>query len=160
MPSDDRADSAGDPATTPLYFDDLAVGRRFVSAARALDADAIKAFARDYDPQPFHTDEAAAQGTFFDGLAASGWHTAALTMRLIVDSVPIAGGLIGAGVELKWPQPTRPGDILAVTSEIVEMRASQSRPHIGIVKMRSMTRNQRGEVVQDLTSTMVVPRRG
>jgi acyl dehydratase len=163
MRHDDRAAAAGEGASpasdAPLYFDDLHVGRRFVSAARALDADAIKAFARDYDPQPFHTDEAAAQGTFFAGLAASGWHTAAVTMRLIVDSVPIAGGLIGAGVELKWPQPTRPGDVLTVTSEVVDMRASQSRPEIGIVKMRSVTINQRGEAVQDLTSTMVVPRR-
>jgi acyl dehydratase len=159
MARDDSAVVAGEAAPAPLCFDDLTVGRRFVSAARALDAAAIKAFARDYDPQPFHTDETAAQGTFFGGLAASGWHTAALTMRLIVDSVPFAGGVIGAGVELKWPRPTRPGDVLTVTSEVVEMRVSQSRPERGIVKMRSVTMNQRGEVVQDLTSTMMVPRR-
>ena len=161
-----RASSAPEPRHAKageagrLYFEDLHVGRRFKSVARRLDADAIKTFAREFDPQPFHTDEATAQDTFFAGLAASGWHTAAVSMRLLVESLPIAGGLIGAGVELSWPIPTRPGDTLTVESEVIEMRTSRSRPERGLVRMHSVTRNQNGEVVQDLTSTMVVPRRG
>jgi len=154
MPREDGA-----AAATPLCFEDLDIGRRFTSRPRSLDADAVKAFARDYDPQHFHLDEAAAQATFFNGLAASGWHTAALTMRLLVESLPIAGGIIGAGVELSWPRPTRPGDVLTVDSEVVERRESRSRPGHGIVRVRSLTRNQHGDILQDMTSTLLVPRR-
>src|SRR5690349_8662214 len=144
---------------TVLYFDDLAVGQTFESASRPITADDIKQFARAYDPQPFHLDETAAAHTIFGGLAASGWHTAAITMSLIVDSVTLAGGVLGAGGDVAWPRPTRPGDTLQVTSTITELIPSRSKPDRGIVKMRSETRNQHGEVVQDLKSTLVVHRR-
>lgn len=143
-----------------LYFDDLAVGRRFESATRTVDAEEIKEFARKYDPQPFHLDEEAAKATFFKGLAASGWHTMAMTMKLMVEGgCPVAGGIIGAGGEISWPQPTRPGDILQVFSEVIEAKPSRSRPDRGMVTIRSETRNQRGEVVQVLVAKLVAPRR-
>jgi acyl dehydratase len=143
-----------------LYFDDLHVGQRFISGSHELDVAQIKAFARQFDPQPFHLDEEAAKDTLFAGLAASGWHTAAITMRLMVEGGhPIAGGLIGASAEISWPQPTRPGDILHVESEILDKIPSRSRPDRGMATMRSETRNQRGEVVQILTAKIVVPRR-
>jgi acyl dehydratase len=140
-----------------LYLEDFTVGRRFTSAAHTLDADQIKAFASRFDPQPFHLDEAAAQTSFFHGLAASGWHTAAITMSLLVQSgMPIAGGLIGAGAEIAWPRPVRPGDTLTVESEVVEVKPSRSRPERGMITVKSQTRNQHGEVVQILTSRMLV----
>jgi acyl dehydratase len=145
---------------TLLYLDDLAPGQRFASASLAVDADAIKAFARQFDPQPFHLDEAAAQDSLFGGLAASGWHTAALTMRLLIEGgAPIAGGVIGAGGEIAWPRPTRPGDVLTVVSEVIEVKPSKSRADRGMVTLRSETRNQNGEAVQVLTAKLVVPRR-
>lgn len=132
----------------------------FKGGAREVTAEEIKAFAREYDPQPFHLDEAAAKDTFFGGLAASGWHTAAMTMRLLEDfGPPVAGGLIGGAGEIAWPQPTRPGDVLHVESEIVEVKPSRSRPERGMVVMRTETKNQRGEVLQTFTARMVVPRR-
>jgi acyl dehydratase len=144
----------------PLYLDDLAVGQRFTSGTRAVGEDEIKSFAREYDPQPFHLDHETAKGTIFQGLAASGWHTMAMTMRLLVDGgAPLAGGIIGAGGEINWPRPTRPGDVLQVESEIVDITASRSKPDRGMVTMRSETRNQRGEVVQVLIAKLVVPRR-
>lgn len=126
-----------------------------------LDATAIKEFARDYDPQPFHTDETAAAATFFGELVASGWHTMAVTMRLIVDGeFKPAGGVIGGGVdEFRWPMPVRPGDTLTVVSEVVESRASRSRPEIGLVRVRHSTLNQRGETVQTFIANHVVQRR-
>ena len=140
-----------------LYLEDFTVGRRFTSTEHVLDADQIKAFARQFDPQPFHLDEAAAQTSFFHGLAASGWHTAAITMSLLVKSgMPIAGGLIGAGGELEWPRPVRPGDTLTVESEIVAVKPSRSRPERGMITVKSETRNQHGEIVQILTSKMLV----
>lgn len=143
-----------------LYLDDLKVGQAFISPTHAVDAAQIKSFAREFDPQPFHLDEAAAKNTFFGGLAASGWHTAAITMKLLTSTQPgIAGGLIGAGAEISWPRPTRPDDVLQVTSEILEVTPSRSRPERGMATMRSVTRNQRGEVLQILTSKLVVPRR-
>jgi acyl dehydratase len=143
-----------------LYLEDFAVGQRFVSTTRTLDADQIKAFAAQFDPQPFHMDEALAQHTFFHGLAASGWHTASITMSLLVQSgMPIAGGLIGAGGELTWPRPTRPGDTLQVESEILAVTPSRSRPGRGLITVHSLTRNQKGEVVQDMTTKMLVWRR-
>ena len=143
-----------------FYLDDLAVGQTFTSPSREITAEAIKAFARDFDPQPFHTDEAAAEGSFFGGLAASGWHTAALTMRLLVDGgLPLAEGSIGAGGEIRWPQATRPGDVLTVTSTVEAIRPSRSRPDRGMVTVRSETRNQRGETVQVLVSTVFAFRR-
>jgi acyl dehydratase len=120
----------------------------------------IKAFAGQFDPQPFHLDNEAAQGSFFGGLVASGWHTAAITMRLLVDgAAPIAGGVIGAGGEIQWPRPTRPGDILRVESEVLEVKPSRSRPDRGIVTLRSETLNQEDQAVQVLTAKLVVPRR-
>jgi acyl dehydratase len=143
-----------------LYLDDFAVGQRFISATRGLDAGQIKAFAAQFDPQPFHLDEAEANESFFRGLAASGWHTAAITMSLLVKSgMPIAGGLIGAGAEIAWPRPVRPGDVLQVESEVLAVTPSRSRPERGMITVRSETKNQHGEVVQILTSKMLVWRR-
>jgi acyl dehydratase len=149
-----------DAKSTRLYLDDLRVGQRFASGTRAVDAQQIKVFAREFDPQPFHLDEEAAKETFFGGLVASGWHVAALTMRLIVDgAAPIAGGVIGAGSEIAWPRPTRPGDVLHVESEVMSITPSRSRRDRGIVILRCETRNQRDEVVQVMTAKLVVPRR-
>jgi acyl dehydratase len=143
-----------------LYLDDLEVGQRFTSGTHAIDEVQIKAFARQFDPQPFHLDDEAAKDTLFGSLVASGWHTAAITMRLLVDGgLPLASGVIGAGGEISWPRPTRPGDILTVTSVIEEITPSRSRPDRGIVRVRSETRNQRDEVVQVLMPRLVVLRR-
>jgi acyl dehydratase len=142
-----------------LYLDDLHVGQAFVSAVHVVDGDQIKAFARQFDPQPFHLDDEAAKSTIFAGLAASGWHTAAITMKLLVESVPLAGGIIGGGNEISWPKPTRPGDALRVESKVAEITPSRSRPDRGMVVMRSETLNQRGEAVQVLTAKLVVARR-
>ena len=142
-----------------LYLDDLKVGDRFTSGTHEVRPDDIRRFAEEFDPQPFHLDDAAARQSLFGGLAASGWHTAAMTMRLLVESVPLAGGVIGAGGEIAWPRPTRPGDVLTVESEVLEVKPSRSRPDRGTVTLRSETKNQRGEVVQTLTSRLVVPKR-
>jgi acyl dehydratase len=141
----------------PLYLEDLQVGQRFTTASQVMDAAEIKAFAAQFDPQPFHLAEEAAQHSILGGLAASGWHTAAVTMRLLVTTGPrLAGGVIGASAEINWPQPTRPGDTLHVESEVLAVRPSRSRPDRGIVIMRSATRNQRGEVVQLITANLMV----
>src|SRR5258706_11703640 len=143
-----------------VYLEDFTVGQRFVSATHQIDADQIKAFATRFDPQPFHTDDVAAQTSFFKGLAASGWHTAAITMSLLVKSgMPIAGGLIGAGGEINWPRPTRPGEVLQVESEILAVTPSRSRPERGTITVKSETRNQNGEAVQVLTSKKLVLRK-
>jgi acyl dehydratase len=144
----------------PLYLDDLRVGQRFTTGAHTIDEQDMLDFARRFDPQPFHLDDEAARSTLFGGLAASGWHTAGITMWLQVTSgPPIAGGLIGAGAHIDWPRPTRAGETLRVESEILEVRPSRSRPDRGMVTMRSTTLNQDDEVAQTLTVTMVVPRR-
>jgi acyl dehydratase len=157
----DEGEDAGGPVPDGGYtFDDLRVGQRFKSGTHALDAAEIKAFAARYDPQRFHLDDAAARDTLFGGLAASGWHTAAVSMKLMVGGgAPLAGGVIGAGGEIAWPRPTRPGDVLRVFSEVLELVPSRSRPERGSVTLRSETRNQRGEVVQTLTARLIVPRR-
>jgi acyl dehydratase len=126
-----------------------------------IDAEQIKVFATEFDPQPFHLDEAAAQASIFRGLAASGWHTAALTMRLLVESeLRPAGGIVGAGFdEFRWPIPVRPGDELRIESEILEIKPSQSRPDRGVLKVRTTTLNQKGEAVQILVARLIVPRR-
>ena len=143
-----------------LYLEDLTVGDRFQSEGHELDAEQIKAFAVLFDPQPFHTDEEAARSTFFGGLAASGWHTASITMRLLVQSgIPLANGIIGSGGQINWPQPTRPGDVLRVESEVMEITPSRSKPDRGMVQMRCETRNQRGEVLQHFLPKLVVMRR-
>ena len=139
-----------------LYLDDFSVGQRFISETHRVDADQIKSFAKQFDPQPFHLDEAAAQASFFQGLAASGWHTASVTMSLLVQSMPTFGGLIGAGGELQSPRPTRPGDVLQVESEVLEVKPSRSKPERGMITVRSVTKNQKGEEVQILTSRMLV----
>ena len=144
----------------PLYLEDLEVGQRFKTRTHPLTQDEIIAFGRDYDPQPFHLDPEAAEHSFFAGLAASGWHTAAITMRLQVESgPPLAGGLIGASVELSWPRPTRPGDILRVESEILEVKPSRSKPDRGMITLKSETKNQKDEVVQTQTAKLLVWRR-
>jgi acyl dehydratase len=143
-----------------LYLEDFFVGRRFVSASHALDPAQIEAFASQFDPQPFHLDAEAARASFFGGLAASGWHTAAITMSLLLKSgMPIAGGLIGAACEIEWPRPTRPGDVLTVESEVLAVTPSRSRPERGTVTLRSQTRNHKGEAVQILTCRMLAWRR-
>lgn len=147
-------------AQRTLYLEDLKVGDRFTSEGHEMDAEQIVAFAKLFDPQPFHLDAEAAKSTFFGGLAASGWHTAAITMRLLVTSgIPLADGIIGSGGPLSWPLPTRPGDVLRVESEVLEIVPSRSKPERGMVSMRCETRNQRGEVVQHFLPRLVVMRR-
>jgi acyl dehydratase len=147
-------------AANALFLDDLSVGQRFSSGSHTIDAAQIKAFAAQFDPQPFHLDGEAAKATLFGGLAASGWHTAAITMKLLVESgLPLMGGIIGSGGEVSWPRPTRPGDTLTVLSEVEEITPSRSRPDRGMIRVRSETRNQDGETVQILIAKLVVPRR-
>ena len=144
----------------PLYFEDFFLGQRFSSGSYVLTAERIRAFAAEFDPQPFHLDENAARMSLFGGLAASGWHTAAITMRLNVEGgLPLAGGIIGAGAEVAWPRPTRPGDILRVESEVMEIIPSRSRPDRGRVIVMTRTFNQNDEIVQTLKSQLVVFRR-
>ncbi|MDP9933375.1 acyl dehydratase [Variovorax paradoxus] len=144
-------------AKRALYLEDLSIGDRFQSGEHLLDAAQIKAFALQFDPQPFHTDEEAAKNTFFGSLAASGWHTAALTMKLLVESgIPLAEGVIGSGGELQWPKPTRPGDVLHVVSEVLDITPSRSKPGRAMVTMRCRTLNQRGEVLQYFTPKLLV----
>lgn len=146
--------------TRPYYFDDLDAGQRITTGSHTMTAEEIIVFAREYDPQPFHTDPEAAKNSLFGGLVASGWHTAAISMRLLVNEGHIlAGGVIGKGGELQWLQPVRPGDVLTVECEIVELTASAKNPQRGTVSVRMLTHNQRGEVVQDATARLVVPRR-
>ncbi|MCG7324842.1 MaoC family dehydratase [Achromobacter sp. ACRQX] len=142
-----------------IYLEDLSVGDVFVSKSHALDAAQIIAFATQFDPQPFHLDPDAARDTLFQGLAASGWHTAALTMKLLVESFPVARGVIGAGAEVVWPQPTRPDDVVKVTSTVLSITPSRSKPDRAIVVVESVTSNQRDEPLQKLTSKVVVFRR-
>jgi acyl dehydratase len=143
-----------------LYLEDLHVGQRFVSGTHNMDEARIKEFAREFDPQPFHLDDAAAKASVFGGLAASGWHTAAIAMRLLVDGgLPLGNGIIGLGGDLAWPKPTRPGDTLQVESEILEIVPSRSKPNQAIVKVRSTTLNQHGEAVHSFTSKCLVFKR-
>jgi acyl dehydratase len=139
-----------------LFLDDLQVGQRFTAGPVSVTADEIVAFARMFDPQPFHLDPEAAKATLFQGLAASGWHTAALTMRMLTDgAIPIATGVIGVGGEIAWPKPVRPGDTLQVVSEVLAVAPSRSKPNQAIVTMRSTTTNQHGETVQVLTAKLI-----
>jgi acyl dehydratase len=143
-----------------LYLDDLRIGDTFTTQAHALDVDQVSAFALQFDPQPFHLDDAQARQSVFAGLAASGWHTAAITMRLLVTSGPrLAGGIVGASVKVDWKAPTRPTDVLHVESEVVEITPSRSRPDRGMVVLQSRTLNQHGVVVQAMSATLMVPRR-
>jgi acyl dehydratase len=143
-----------------LYLDDLAVGRKFATGSTTLTLEGCKAFAAAFDPQPFHLDEAAAQSSVFGRIAASGWYTASLSMRLLVEGeLKIAGGLIGLGGEMTWPRPAYPGDTLCVETEVLALRVSESKPDRGIVTVRNRTLNQQGEAVQIAVVKMLVPRR-
>ena len=144
-----------------LYFEDLQPGMSFPSnRGYKVTAEEIKAFAESYDPQPFHLDEAAGESSFFKGLAASGWLTAAIVMRLRVESLHIAGGMIGAGVEeIRWMQPVRPGDTLRTEAEILQVRRSASRPTFGVVKSRTVVYNQREEIVMRSVVNFLAPLR-
>jgi acyl dehydratase len=146
---------------TVHYLEDLQVGQRFRTGSRTLDLAAIQAFAREYDPQPFHTDPVAAKATIFGELVASGWHTMAITMRLIVDGeAQLAWGFAGAGVEgVDWPTPVRPGDTLRCESEVVELRPSKSKPDRGLAMLRTTTFNQRDEPVMTFVAKIIVPKR-
>jgi acyl dehydratase len=144
------------------YLEDFAVGQTFGSGRRLrIDKERIFAFAAEFDPQPFHLDEAAARDSIFGGLCASGWHTLAVTMRLLLDSeLKPAGGLIGAGLdECRWPRPVRPGDELRVECEVIEVRPSKSRPEQGLIKLRTTTLNQDGEAVLVYVANLLVLRR-
>ena len=143
------------------YLEDFAAGLTFTSGVARIDADQITRFAAEFDPQPFHLDDEAARDTIFGGLAASGWHTAAVTMKLTVESdFKPAGGIVGAGFdELRWPRPVRPGDELHVEGEVLETRPSKSNPRQGLLKVRTSTMNQDGEVVQISVGNLLVPRR-
>jgi acyl dehydratase len=154
-----KMNPASEPAKA-LFLDDLRVGQRFKTGSYRMEEDRMKAFAAEFDPQPFHLDDAAAQNSIFRGLAATGWHTAAATMRLQVSGeMRLAGGLIGLGGEIAWPRPTRPGDTLRVESEILEIVPSRSKPNQGIVKVRSATLNQNNEEVQVFTAKLLVFKR-
>jgi acyl dehydratase len=143
-----------------LYLEDIQVGQRFETGSYVVDEEEIVAFAKQYDPQPFHRDPAAAKHTFFGELVASGWHTAAITMRLVVESGPkLAAGIVGRGGSLEWRKPTRPGDELRVVCEVTEVRESRSNPTQGTVSFTNQTINQHGDVVQIMKSALIVPRR-
>jgi acyl dehydratase len=144
------------------HLEDLDPGTRFVTASYGVSAEGIRSFAGEFDPQPFHLDDGAAEAhPVFRGLAASGWHTAAITMRLLTTSGPrLAGGVIGLGGELTWPRPTRPGDVLSVHAEVVDRRVSRSRPDRGIVTLACETRTGAGEVVQRMHARLLVLARG
>jgi acyl dehydratase len=145
---------------TQLYLDDLYVGQRFTSGTYVMEEARIKEFAAEFDPQPFHLDETAAEASVFKTLVASGWHTAAIAMRLLVNGgLPLANGIVGVGGEVAWPRPTRPGDILRLETEIVEIKPSRSKPHQGLVIMRATMFNQDREAVYVLTAKLLVPRR-
>ena len=143
------------------YFDDFNAGDRFRSEPYEVTEKQIVEFASEFDPQSFHLDPVIAARTMFKGLIASGWHTAAISMRLFIQKLNLAEGAIGLGVdELRWPAPVRPDDILLVDIEIVDLRPSRSKPDCGIVRIRNVTTNQRGEIVQTMFASALVPRRG
>ena len=143
------------------YLEDYAAGQTYATGVLRIEAERMRSFAAEFDPQPFHLSDAGARESIFAGLAASGWHTAALTMRLLVEGeLRPAGGVIGLGFdELRWPRPVRPGDALRAQSEILEVRASRSRPGEGLIKVRTTTRNQDGDVVQIAVGNLLVRRR-
>src|SRR5213595_4010331 len=142
------------------YLDDLKVGDRFKSEPLEVTEKQVIEFARKFDPQMFHLNRKSAERTIFKGLVASGWHTAAITMRLFVQTLNFAEGAIGLGVdELRWPNVVRPGDVLTVETEIVDARPSRSRPGFGIIRLRNVTTNQRGQIVQTMLASAMVPKR-
>lgn len=143
------------------YLEDFAVGQIYGTGRLRMEGERIKSFATEFDPQPYHLDDQTARDTIFAGLAASGWHTAAATMRLMVDGeLKPAGGIIGLGFEeFRWPRPVRPGDELRVESEVLDVRPSKSRADQGLLKLRNTTFNQNGEAVQITVGTLLVPRK-
>jgi acyl dehydratase len=144
-----------------LYLEDISAGMRFAAEPVIISEPEMIAFAKQFDPQPFHPDPEAAKHTVFKGLAASGWHTMGLTMRLLIEgAAPIAGGVIGFGGEISWPKPTRPGDELSVESEVIDVTPSRSKPNQGVITLRTVTKNQHGETVLILTSKNLVFKRG
>jgi acyl dehydratase len=144
-----------------LYLEDLHIGDRFGSDTIAVTEQNIIAFAQEWDPQQFHLDAKAAETSIFKGLSASGWHTAAMSMKLfITGGLKLAGGSVGLGVdELRWPRPVRPGDVLQLETEILDVRASNSQPDRGIIRIRNVTTNQLDEVVQTFMAFVMVRRR-
>jgi len=161
MSASDQTSSVGFPVAGGRYLEDFAVGQTYGSGRLRVDEERIKSFAAEFDPQPFHLNAEAARKSILGGLAASGWHTAALAMRLLVDSdLKPAGGIVGVGFdELRWPRPVRPGDELRLESEVLDVRPSKSRPQQGLIKVRMTALNQNGEAVQVLVANLIVPRR-
>ena len=142
------------------YFEDLKIGDRFKSQTYTVSEQQIVGFAREFDPQAFHINREVAATTMFGGIFASGWHTAAITMRLFVQTLNFAEGAIGLGVdELRWPNAVKPDDVLQVETEILDTRESRSKPTQGIIRIRNVTTNQRGEVVQTMFASALVRRR-
>ena len=160
MSASKRASGAGSPVAGGRYLEDFAVGQTYGSGRLRVDEERIRSFAAEFDPQPFHLDVDAARASILGGRAASGWHTAALTMRLLVESdLKPAGGIVGVGFdELRWPRPVRPGDELRLESEVLDVGPSKSRPQQGLIKVRTTARNQNGEAVQVLVANLMVPR--
>jgi acyl dehydratase len=159
MPEPPVLSKTGAPSMSERYFDDLRSGERFQSGQYIVTEEEIINFAREFDPQPFHLDATVADQTMFKGLIASGWHTAGITMRLFVQTLNFAEGAIGLGVdELRWPNAVRPDDVLQVETEIVDLRLSRSKPTHGIVRLRNVTTNQRGEIAQTMTASALVLR--
>jgi acyl dehydratase len=142
-----------------LYLEDLTAGRRFTAGPVLIEAEAIRTFAAQFDPQPFHLDESAARTSLFQGLVASGWHTAATTMRLLVEGCPFAGGTIGTRAEIRWPAPVHPGDSLSMEAQITDARPSARRPGFGVVRLLVQTRNQDNVLVMEMTTLVLVHRR-
>jgi len=145
-----------------VYMEDCRLGQKFTAGPITVTAEEIIAYAKQFDPQDFHTDPVKAKNTVFGELVASGWHTASLTMRMIVDSMPkMEGGMVGRHIEnMNWPRPVRPGDQLSYEAEILDMRASGSNPKRGVLRIRNTTRNQKGETVMEMESIVFIPRRG
>jgi acyl dehydratase len=142
------------------YFEDLRIGDRFKSETYKVSEEQITSFAREFDPQPFHLDAAIARQSMFKGFIASGWHTAAISMRLFVQTLNFAEGAIGLGVdEMRWPTAVKPNDVLQVETEILDLRESRSKPNHGIIRIRNVTTNQRGEVVQTMLASALVLRK-
>jgi acyl dehydratase len=153
--------SSKETAVEKAYLEDLAPGQVFTSQARVVvETDAIKRFAGEFDPQPWHLNETVAPSTFFKELVASGWHTTALTMQLIIQTLPLSGGIIGSGVdELRWPRPVRPGDTLRLHCEIIDVQESKLRPSRGTVRVRMTTLNQDDQPVQTMIANLLAFRR-
>jgi acyl dehydratase len=153
--------SSKENAVDKAFLEDLAPGQVFTSEARAVvDAGSIKRFAGEFDPQPFHLDEATARPTFFKKLVASGWHTTAVTMQLLVQTLPLSEGVIGSGVdELRWPRPVKPGDTLRVQCEVIDVTPSKLHPSRGTVRMRMTTLNQNDQPVQTMIANLLAFRR-